>query len=231
MLEHLLGLANSIDWRAGAGVLFGAAISAVISYVLQRSSFKEAREQKEKDRREVRKAQALSLVFKMVRISSDLNNLGKAVREPIERAQKEGRTGMLFQIVPPTIPLPDAVRFSPDEMAWVLSVDYNLFNEMGPLDELHTSTVAIFDLYNTRRDKLLERVGAQMEGTVGTTFLTPEQRKWFDPRAVELNQLVEVMIQRSLRDARECYAAFNKLNEIVSKEFDMKLKFEKKPEV
>ena len=138
---------------------------------------------------------------------------------------------MLFQFVPPTIPLPDAVRFSPDEMAWVLSVDNNLFNEMGPLDELHTSTVAIFDLYNTKRDKLLERLGAQMEGSIGTTFLTPEQKKWFDPHAVELNQLVEVMIQRSQRDSKECWVAFNNLTAVVSKEFSMNLRFDKKPSV
>jgi hypothetical protein len=57
---------HQISWSSAAGVLFGAAISASVSFVLQRSSFKEARLQKEKDRREVRKAQALSLVFKMV---------------------------------------------------------------------------------------------------------------------------------------------------------------------
>lgn len=65
MLEYMLGFAKSIDWKAAAGVLFGACISAVVSFVLQRSSFKEARQQKEKDRRDLRKAYALSLVFKM----------------------------------------------------------------------------------------------------------------------------------------------------------------------
>jgi hypothetical protein len=47
---------HQISWSSAAGVLFGAAISATVSFVLQRSSFKEARQQKEKDRREVRKA-------------------------------------------------------------------------------------------------------------------------------------------------------------------------------
>jgi hypothetical protein len=165
----------------------------------------------------------------MIRISSDLHNLGKAIVESLERAERDGFKGMPFQVVVPTIPLPDPVRFSPDEMAWVLSVDNDLFNEMGPLDELHTSTVAIFDLYNTKRDKLLEKLGAQMEGMIGTTFLTPEQKRWFDPRAVELNQLVEIMIQRSQRDAKEAWTAFDNLTAVVSKEFDMKLRFEKKP--
>jgi hypothetical protein len=137
---------------------------------------------------------------------------------------------MPFQVVVPTFPLPDPVRFSPDEMAWVLSVDNNLFNEMGPLDELHTSTVGIFDLYNQKREKLLDRLGAEMNGMVGTTSLTKEQRLWFEPQAAVLNQLVELMIQRSQRDTKESWAAFEKLTAVVSKAFDMKLSFEKKPE-
>ena len=141
-MSWLSETARQISWSSAAGVLFGAAISASVSYVLQRSSFVEARRQKDKDRQEIRKALALSLVFKMIRISSDLNNLGKAVAECLESGRKQGRKGMLFQFVPPTVPLPDTVRFSAEEMAWVLSVDNDLFNKIGPLDELHTSTSA-----------------------------------------------------------------------------------------
>ena len=126
----------------------------------------------------------------------------------MERAKKDGFTGMPFQVVVPTVPLPDPVRFSPDEMAWVLSVDNNLFNEMGPLDELHASTVAIFDLYNTKRGQVLDRLGAEMTGMVGTTTMNHEQKLWFEPRAAELNQLVELMIQRSQRDTKEVMGGF-----------------------
>ena len=99
---------------------------------------------------------------------------------------------------------------------------------MGPLDELHTSTVAIFDLYNIKRGQVLDRLGAEMKGMTGTTTLTPDQKLWFEPRAAELNQLVEVMIQRSQRDAKEAWAAFEKLTAVVSKEFNMNLRIEKK---
>jgi hypothetical protein len=150
------------------GTLIGSAISTAVAFFTQNKNLKAAKAQRDADRREVRKALALSLVFKMIRISSDLHNLGKAVGESIEQGKREGRDGMLFQFVPPTIPLPDSIRFSPEEMAWVLSVDNNLFNEMAPLDELHTSTIAIFELYNTKRDSLLEKLGAQMEGMIGT---------------------------------------------------------------
>lgn len=231
MVEYALEFLKTISWSSAAGILFGAAISAFVSFLLQRNSFAEARQQKEKDRREVRKALALSLVFKMIRIASDLNNLGKCVSESVDRARKDGFTGMPFQVVVPIVPLPDSVRFSPDEMALILSLDNNLFNEMGPLDELHTSTIAIFALYNSKRVAALDRLGAEMTGMIGTTTLTREQKLWFDPRAVELNQLVDIMIERSGRDTKEAWTAFDRLTAVVSKEFNMKLSFEKKADV
>lgn len=69
-----------------------------------------------------------------------------------------------------------------------------------------------------------------MKGMVGTTTMTNEHRLWFEPRAAELNQLVDVMIQRSQRDTKEAWTAFDKLTAVVSKEFDMNLRFEKKPD-
>jgi hypothetical protein len=68
-----------------------------------------------------------------------------------------------------------------------------------------------------------------MKGMMGTTTLTNEQKLWFEPRAAELNQLVGLMIQRSQRDAKEAWAAFDRLTAVVSKEFNMNLRFEKKP--
>ena len=206
-------------------------VGGLISYLLQRQAIAATKAKHDSDRNEVRKALALSLVFKMIRIASDLNNLGNSILESMERAKKDGVTGMPFQIVVPTVPLPDRVHFSPDEIAWVLSVDNNLFNEIGPLDELHTSTVAIFDLYNTKRGQALDRLGAEMNGMLGTTTLTHDQKLWFEPRAAELNQLVAHMIQRSQRDAKEAWAAFDKLTAVVSKEFNMNLRFEKKSSV
>jgi hypothetical protein len=70
---------QSIDWRAAAGIVFGAAISAVVSYSLQRTSFAEARAQKEHDGLETKKAQAYSLLFKLMRILSNLAILQRTI--------------------------------------------------------------------------------------------------------------------------------------------------------
>jgi hypothetical protein len=214
----------------GAAVL-GAVVGGIIGYLLQRQSLAAAKIQHDSDRNDVRKAIGLSLVFKMIRISSDLNNLRKSVRESMERAARDGLQGMPFQIVVPIVPLPDPIKFSSEEMGLILSIDNKLFNELGPMDDLHNSTVAIFELYNTKRSAVLERLGAEMNGNVGTTMLTAEQKRWFDPRAVELNHLVETMSGRTERDTREALQALDHLSAAISKEFGINLRFERNPGV
>ena len=167
----------------------------------------------------------------MIRISSNLNNLKKLVAESMLRARQDGLQGMSFQIVVPTVPLPEPIHFTAEEMGLVLSIDNQLFNELGPMDDLHNSTVAIFDLYNVKRNALFERLGAEMNGNIGTTMLTPEQKRWFDPRAVELNHLIEAMIGRTERDTREALQALDHLSATISREFGINLQFKRNPGV
>jgi hypothetical protein len=228
VIDSTIEFLKTISWASAAGILFGAFISALVSFTLQRSSFAEARRQKEYDRREVRKALGLALVFKMIRLASELHNLGKAVKECLDEAQKRGFAGSPFQVVMPIVPLPEPIRFLPEEMALILSIDNDLFNEMAALDELHNSTVAIFEIYNSKREAVMERLGAEMDGNMGTTTMNAEQKRWFDPRAYVLNQLVEIMIQRTEQDGQQAWKAFEHLRGTIEKQFDIKLNFVRK---
>ncbi|MEH2476183.1 hypothetical protein V1281_002647 [Nitrobacteraceae bacterium AZCC 2161] len=225
MIDSVVEFVRSISWSSAAGVLFGASISALVAFILQRSSFAEARRQKDHDRREVRKALGLALVFKMIRLASELHNLGKAVKECLDQAKNQGFAGSPFQVVMPIVPLPEPIRFLPEEMALILSIDNDLFNEMAALDELHNSTVGIFEIYNTKREAVMDRLGADMDGNMGTTVMNAEQKRWFDPRAYVLNQLVKVMIERTDQDGQQAWVAFEHLKSVIEKQFDMKLNF------
>jgi chlorite dismutase len=76
---------HQTSWSSAGGVLFGAGISAAVLYVLQRSSFAEARRQKEKDRLETRKAVGYALFFKMIRPFTPLVKLWAV--SPMRRRQ------------------------------------------------------------------------------------------------------------------------------------------------
>src|SRR5438552_1038721 len=103
------------------GSIIGATASTIVAFVIQRRNLTAAKQQREEERLERRKALGYSLLFKMIRLSSDLENLGKAVRQTIEDANSKGFKGSPFQVVQPIVPLPDKISFHPDEMGLVLS--------------------------------------------------------------------------------------------------------------
>lgn len=215
-------------FSALGGSLLGSAIGGGVSYWLQNRELAAAKTQRENDRTEIRKALGYTLLFKMIRLTSNLESLGKAVRQPLDAAKREGFDGAPFQIVMPVVPMPDKVTFSPEEMALVLSVDAPLFNEMSAMDELHNSTVALFDLYGAKRTSTMERFGARMEGIIGTTELTREQLDWLAPRATELNSLVEAMLQRTEQDGKEAWAALEHLHVVLEREFKLNHRLERR---
>lgn len=222
---------NIVTWWAVAsafgGSVIGATLGGVVNFVLQQRSLKAAKAQRDEDRTEVRKARAYSLLFKMIRLASSLENLGKAVRGCIAHAREEGFTGRPYQIVTPIIPSGDRIYFAPEEMALLLSLDDRVFNEIAALDQLHNSTAAIFDLYGEKRTKILERFGAVMTGSMGTTGLTQGEADWLAPRAVELDGLIEAMLQRSEEDGKIAWDALMHLRDMLDEKLGIKHKLER----
>jgi hypothetical protein len=214
-------------FSAIGGSVVGSVIGGFISFYLQRRNLAAAESARDEDRIEIRKAIGYSLLFKLIRLASDLDSLGKAVRQTLDKAKEAGFIGSPFQIVMPLGPLPDPVKFSPDEMGLVLSMDAKLFNEMAALDELHNSTVSLFELYNTQRTSVMERFGAEMSGNIGTTRLTESDRQWLAPRAVELNSLVDLMLQRAEQDGKEAWTALGSFHSALQTNFNIKFKLER----
>jgi hypothetical protein len=184
----------------------------------KKNSFAEARRQKEKDRFELRKALGFALFYKMIQISPELNNSAVAISGSIEEGRKKGLVD-LYQAVQPPVPIADKVRFSPEEMALLLSIDSKLFNQIAALDNLHNSTISLFELYLSRRTAVFERFGATMVGSLGTTGLTAADSNWLAPRAVELNGIAHAMFQQATSDAKLTYAALESLHKMLERDF------------
>src|SRR5450432_4034669 len=101
MVEQAIALLKSISWSSVAGIVFGAAISATISYFLQRNSFAEAKRQKDADRIEERKALGLALFQKMIRIASTLEMLKQSLSGSFARSEAQGIKGDPWEFVMP----------------------------------------------------------------------------------------------------------------------------------
>jgi hypothetical protein len=217
----------SITWWAVAsafgGTIIGAALGGAISYWLQRQSLAASKALHDADRREVRKALGYGLFFKMIRLTSDLAQIGMPVDEAVKKAAGEGRTDELWPGVLPILPLPDPIKFSPDEMALVLSLDNSLFNDMAALDDLHKNTVAIFSLYAERRVALTDTLRPEtMAGNLGSTLLTRAERDRMRPRSVELDMLIHGMLERTRQNGNIAWDCLKRLHAVLKKEFDLK---------
>jgi hypothetical protein len=203
MLDYLLGLAKSIDWKAGAGVLFGAFISAVVSYLLQRNSFAEARRQKEIDKREDRRILGLNVLTKMLRIASTIELLKQSLEQAFSRAEKDGHEGPPWSFIIPLANFPGRVHFEPKELTEIMRLDFNLFNDIGPFDDVHNSLLDIFELYRTDRNALTGTMPAEMMGGMrGSSTFTPDEMKKLAPKMVALDTVVAGMVQRTRRIAK-----------------------------
>jgi hypothetical protein len=218
--------ATDITWwavvSAFGGAIIGSGLGGLINFFLQRKSLAATKALRDADRREVRKALGYALFFKMIRLSSDLAQLGQPVWEAVEKAKREG-SSVLWPLVPPVAALPDPIKFSPEEMALVLSLDNELFNNMAALDDLHKSTVEIFRLYSDMRKELTNTLRPSLiVGQMGSILLTKEERERMQPRSVELDMLINGMEGRTQQDGQIAWHCLVRLHRVLEKEFDLK---------
>jgi hypothetical protein len=218
----------SAVFSAIGGSIVGGAISTVVAFVVQKRNLTAAKKQWDEDRLEIRKARGYALLFKMIRIASNIENLGKAMQSSFEEAARRGLKWDPWQIVQPMVPANDPVNFTAEEMALILSIDDKLFNEIASMDQLHNSTAALFDLYGTMRQKVMERFGAVMSGNIGVTGLTQSEHDWLAPRATELNGLIAVLQQRAIEDGKEAWGVLVKLRDSLEKNLGVKHRLERR---
>jgi len=226
---------SDITWwavvSAFGGTIIGAVLGGLVSYVLQRQSLGATKALHDSDRKEVRKALGYGLLFKMIRLSSDLSQLGKPVHEAVYNAQAQGKSEEFWPVVLPILPLPDSIKFSAEEMALVLSLDNKLFNDMAALDDLHKNAIALFQLYAEKRAAVTDTLRPDtMAGNLGTTLLTRAERDRMRPRSVELDMLIHGMLERTTQDGKIAWNCLGRLHQALEKEFDLKHKLELKEE-
>ena len=225
--------ASTITWwaivSAFGGTVIGSVLGGLISYLLQRKSLDATKALHDADRKEVRRALGYAIFFKMIRLCSDLTQLGTPISKAIENAQQQGHAEDLWPFVMPVFPQCDPIKFSPEEMALVLSLDNKLFNDMAALDDLHNSAIALFKLYAEKRNALTATLSpVTVERNIGTSFLTRENRARMKPQSIELDMLIGAMVERTLKDGETAWVCLERLHRVLEKEFDLKHKLELK---
>jgi hypothetical protein len=222
---------HQISWSGVGGIIFGAGISATISYALQRNSFAEARRQKESDKREERRALGLNVLTKMIRLSSNIVILKRTIESSFERAKADKLESPPWAVVVPLANLPAKVHFEPKELTEVLRLDFELFNNIGPFDDVHNALVDAFEMYRTERTALTGQMKADVTGQLGLAKLTQDELRTFGPKMAGLDALIAQLLKRTTIDADEGGQLLVKLQDALNKEFDLKISLELKPPV
>lgn len=206
-------------WAAVVGAIVGALTGGGIAWALQ--WHQDTRQTRERNR-----ALARSLIFKLMRIHSDLHGLKKHVDECLASA-KEQKLPDGWQSLRAIGNLPAEVSFTPDEMSYLLSLkNFELFNKIVDLDVLHSSTIGIFELYAARRMALMDMLPASMQGSIGTITMHDAQLAVFAPKAVELDLLASDIKGRVEQDSNESREALVEASVAVTPTLGHPLKLE-----
>ncbi|MCW5694693.1 MAG: hypothetical protein KIT48_20230 [Pseudolabrys sp.] len=209
------------------GSIIGAVSSAIISYLIQRKNLSAAREQRAEDRKNMRRATGYSILFKMIKLASSVQNLRDALQVSVELAREQGRRPT-WEVVQPIGPPTENIHFSAEEMALILSLDDALFNQMAALDDMHNNTAGIFNLYGQKREALTSRLGAVEENGVLTTMVDRATAEWMAPRALELNGIIQHMIRSSTEDTETAWGALFRLREVLEAKLDIRHRLERR---
>ncbi|WP_157089433.1 hypothetical protein [Bosea sp. WAO] len=220
--------ASSLNWLSiFGGAVVGSALSGFINIVLHQRNLNKAAEQRNEDRQEKRKALAFAFFVKLTRILSDGHTISRDLREELAKANGD-ETAHPALLVRPIAPTPEKVSFTADELGLVLSLDDTLFNDVAALDRLHASVTDLVSLYSVTREKLLARFGAKIEcgSSVGTTFMTSEEREWFMPRLIEADGIVVALLEYA-DDCKQIGAdTAKRWHALMVKEFKLKQTFD-----
>ena len=183
-------------WAAIVGAIVGSLSGGFVTWLLQRNQ----------DRRQTldrNKGLARSLIFKLMRIHSDLHGFKSHVDQCAANAKRDG-IGLGWNSLRAIGNLPERVAFSAEEMGYLLSLgQLDLFDKVLSLDVLHSSTIGMFELYKERRLAVTDALAASMEGAIGTSELSDEQMAFFGPKFAELDLLVADISTRVDQDAGE----------------------------
>lgn len=217
-------------WAAIVGAVTGAVVGGIISFCIQLRVLQAAATQRAKEAEECKKALAHSLSFKMIRIYSHLHDFHAYLEEQHAKAQSDPNKSEPWQFVLPLANLPEGIRFSPDEMAMLLSLEnMDLFNDIISMDDIHNSTVDLFKTFRELRSNLTSQLPTELEGTEGTIFLTREQLSFLQPKMVEINELATLMKKRCELDAREAGSLLTRLVQHLNDKLKLNLKIQQKP--
>jgi hypothetical protein len=216
---NALGPYCSPDWDGiGAVATAAAAATAVLLPTWLRRL----------DEQQKRNSLGYALLLKMVKIQSDLFKLKEHVDEQRELATKNGGPRDTWSFFRPYASMPSEVVFSTDELALLFSLrDYDTFNSILSMDEVHRSDLELMRVYGEKRSELMDMLpGGQLNGLIGSLSLDTATYSRLAPYMAQLDQLVADMVSAFIADSAEANAALLALEKLFKEKLKLPVSVE-----
>lgn len=196
------------DWWSLFTTLVGAVIGAAVSYVIASQAAREARELQRQERLDRDKGTAHALTVKLMRLLNSLAGFNQQTEDSIKEAEKHIPESPLWTKMLPLAGTENSlILIEPSEWAILVAAkEFDLLNRAIMLCDRYNGLVHVYTSYSSERKRLTDQFGAAMEGKIGTSLFTQEERSRFEPRAVALEdhaKAVRGRISELMEEARD----------------------------
>lgn len=208
----------------------GAVVGGLIAFAIQLVTIRAAKNERTAAKMESREALAHSILFKVIRINSNLFNLHLHLEESFAAVDPSSHINPCLFVLQ-LAGLPADVQFSDKEMSLALSFkDPELTDKLMSLDVIHNNLIDIFETYNGMRNDMQANMPAKMQGSVGKSNFTEEEWRVVHPKIVIMNQLLADARIRAKMDYDGSKKATDDLLKAINEKLGLKLEVEFKAE-
>ncbi len=222
--SEFLGLGGEF-WAAIAGALVGGIFSAIISYLLQRQSFREARRQREEDAAAKHRSMAYSLILKMSNLVTNSYRWWETLHEVQALLGPENMEP--WQRVLPIANIPEKIYFTDSEMGYLLSLrNDKIFNEVLGLDKYHNSSIEVMTRLGLAKSRLTELLPPPeaFDGRLGEGRIPQDVFFALRPRMIEINELFKDEYKIAEKRYKDAFAALKNLVEFFNERLKLSYK-------
>lgn len=212
---------NNNFWAA----IIGASVSGLIALGIQLLVLKQAKDERAATEKARRAVVAKGLLFKTVRIHSDLMALAKHVSDGVAAGLQQRPPITGWAAVRPLSGEMEPVHYTADELAMASELgDDQLLQDVLELDWRHGTVLSIVTTYSRRRMELEDLVGGRVEGGVLHVEMNDEEYRFAAPRAAGLNQMIREMETYNAEDAARAGRALRKLSMLLREKVGITLR-------
>lgn len=218
-------------WSGAAGAVLGSVVGGAIGFVGQWITIRDVRKTRKEDRDTERKALGYSLLFKAMRIHSNIAQIDQYFKESAAQVNLQDPPQIeIWQYLVPLANLPEKIRFSPEEMGMLLSLkDNKLFNEIMVMDLVHNSQIEALSTYNAKYAELAGKTKpVAMVGPVGKLEFDGDAFMEVRPHMVAVNSLGSQIGMFAARDEKTFGEVLDRLALLLRDKLKLSIKLEMK---